>query len=179
MSRVGKQPISISNEVKVEFKQDVLTVSGPKGTLSRKIHPKVLLDIGNHTIVVKNADSSNESRSLHGLTRTLIANMVEGVTNGFKKVLEISGLGFRVKQQADILVFNLGHSHPIEYKLPQGVTAHVEKMTKITLESNDKELLGIVAAKIRSFRSPEPYKGKGIRYSNETIRMKAGKGGAK
>lgn len=176
MSRVGKQHISISNEVKVEFKQGVLTVSGPKGTLSRKIHPKVLLDIGNHTIVVKNADSSKESRSLHGLTRTLIANMVEGVSNGFKKVLEISGLGFRVNQQVDTLVFNLGYSHPIEYKLPQGVTAHVEKMTKLTLESNDKELLGIVAAKIRSFRSPEPYKGKGIRYLNETIRMKAGKG---
>ncbi len=177
MSRVGKQPIPFSDEVRVNFKEGALNISGPRGSLSRKIHPKITLDIGDHVISVKNVDSSKESVSLHGLTRTLIANMIKGATEGFKKVLEMRGLGFRADQKGDVLVFNLGYSHPMEYKLPQGVTASIEKMSKVTLESCDKELLGTVAAKIRGFRRPEPYKGKGIRYLAENIKMKVGKGG--
>lgn len=176
MSRVGKQLIPFSDEVGINFKEGVLTISGPKGSLSRKIHSKITLDIGDHIISVKNVDSSKESVSLHGLTRTLIANMVKGVTEGFKKVLEMHGLGFRVDQKGDVLIFNLGYSHPVEYRLPQGVTASIEKMSKITLESCNKELLGTVAAKIRGFRRPDPYKGKGVRYLAETIKMKVGKG---
>ncbi len=177
MSRVGKQPISIPDGIKIDLKGDVLTVRGPRGSLSRKIHPKVLLEVGNHTIVVRNADSSKKSRSLHGLTRTLISNMVEGVAKGFKKVLEISGLGLRASQKGNVLNLSLGYSHPIEFELPQGVSAKTEKTNKIILESSDNELLGIVAAKIRSLKPPEPYKGKGIRYQNETIKTKVGKSG--
>jgi large subunit ribosomal protein L6 len=177
MSRIGKQPIPISNDVKINRKGDLLTISGPKGKLTRKINPKVVVNTENDQIVVSVSDGSRASKSFHGLFRALIANMVTGVTDGFERVLEIVGVGYRVELSGRTTTFHLGYSHPIIFELPEGIDARVER-TRITLSGIDKELLGRTAAKIRSFRKPEPYKGKGIRYAEERIRRKAGKTGA-
>jgi len=178
MSRIGKKPIAIPKGVDVRLKGDQLSIKGPKGQLSINVHPYVKLDIGGDSIDVSVNDETREARSIHGLFRVLIDNMVTGVTKGFERVLEIVGVGYRAELKGRTAVFNLGYSHPINFELPEGIDAKIEK-TKITLSGIDRGLLGKTAAKIRSFRKPEPYKGKGIKYAEEKIRRKAGKAGAK
>lgn len=178
MSRIGKMPIPIPKGVEIKLDGDSLTVKGPRGELTRKIHPKVQINTDGEKIEVSVADLTKESKSLHGLFRVLISNMVTGVTTGFERALEIVGVGYRAELKDRTAVFNLGYSHPINFELPDGIDAKIEKM-KISLTGNDKDLLGKTAAKIRSFRKPEPYKGKGIKYSGEILRRKAGKSGAK
>ncbi len=177
MSRLGKRPISIPKDVEVKLEGDLLRVKGPKGELRRRVHPKVQVDMDGDKISVLVADGSRESRSLHGLFAVLINNMVTGVTKGFERVLEISGVGYRAVVNGRTAVFNLGYSRPIDFELPDGVDANIEK-SKIILTGIDKELLGMTASKIRNLRRPEPYKGKGIKYAEEMIRRKAGKTGA-
>jgi large subunit ribosomal protein L6 len=179
MSRVGRKPIMVPKEVEVNFDGGVLSVKGPKGELKRFIHPKVKVSINSSQILLSVSDNSKESQSLFGLFRSLIANMVLGVTEGFKKTLEIIGVGYRVELSGNQLVFNLGYSHPIKYQIPKGIEGQLDQRNKLVLSGIDKELLGIAAAKIRSFRSPEPYKGKGVKYLEERVRRKAGKIGAK
>jgi large subunit ribosomal protein L6 len=174
MSRVGKKPIPIPKEIHIDIKGDLLTVTGPKGELSRRVHPRVHIRSENNEITVTVNDTSKESRSLHGLHRALIANMVTGVSQGFERGLEIVGVGYRADLSGKKTTFHLGYSNPIEFQLPDTIEATVEK-TRITLRGIDKELLGATAAKIRALRSPEPYKGKGIRYVEEMVRRKAGK----
>ena len=178
MSRIGKKPIAIPKGVEVRLEGDQLIIKGPKGELNLNVHPDVKLDIEDNNIAVSVVDETRESRSIHGLFRVLIDNMVTGVTKGFERVLEIVGVGYRAELKGRTAVFNLGYSHPINFELPEGIDAKIEK-TKITLSGIDRELLGMTAAKIRSFRKPEPYKGKGIKYAGEMIRRKAGKAGAK
>ncbi len=177
MSRVGTKPISLPQEVKIDLKDDLLTVKGPKGELRRKIHPRVNILTENDQIIVSIKDEDKGSRALHGLFRALVANMVIGVSQGFERALEIVGVGYRAELSGNKATFHLGYAHPVHLDLPEGIDARVEK-TKITLSGIDKELLGRTAAKIRSLREPEPYKGKGIRYEGESIRRKAGKTGA-
>ena len=179
MSRIGKKPIDVPQEVEVNFDGQVLSVKGPKGGLSRLIDPKVALDINDSQISLSVSDNSKEARSLSGLFRSLIANMIVGVSEGFKKTLEIVGVGYRVELSGRQLIFNLGYSNPITYDIPEGLEAQIEQRNKVILMGIDKELLGVAAAKIREFRPPEPYKGKGIRYFDEKVRRKAGKTGAK
>ena len=179
MSRVGKKPIIVPKEVEVRLDGEILSVKGPKGELRRLIHPKVGLDINGSQITLSISDNTKESRSISGLFRSLIANMVLGVTEGFKKSLELIGVGYRVEHSGNQLVFNLGYSNPIKYDIPKGIDVQLDQKTKIVLSGVDKELLGTVAAKIRSFRPPEPYKGKGVKYLGELVRRKAGKAGVK
>ena len=178
MSRIGKKPVAIPKGVDIALKGDLLTVRGPKGELKLQVHPNVKMNVENDHIAVSVTGENRELRSLHGLFRVLIDNMVTGVTQGFEKALEIVGVGYRAELKGRTAVFHLGYSHPINFELPQGIDAKIER-TKIVLTGVDKELLGMTAAKIRSFRKPEPYKGKGIRYADEIIRRKAGKAGAK
>jgi large subunit ribosomal protein L6 len=179
MSRIGKLPIAIPQGVKITLEDSVIMAVGPKGKLTRTIMAGVSVELDEKNIVVKRADDGIKSRSAHGLTRTLINNMVVGVTNGFETLLEITGVGYRAESKDNTLNLSLGYSHPINFPLPQGITVDVEKMTKLSVKGIDKELVGQTAAKIRSFRGPEPYKGKGIRYANEIILRKAGKTGKK
>ncbi|MBN2125357.1 MAG: 50S ribosomal protein L6 [Deltaproteobacteria bacterium] len=178
MSRTGKKPIPIPGGVTVEFEGELLRVKGPKGELRKQIHPKVAVKIENDHVLVSIQENDKATRSLHGLSRALIANMVTGVSRGFERVLEIVGVGYRAELSGRTAVLHLGYSHPVNFELPAGIDANIER-TKITLTGIDKELLGRTAAKIRSFRAPEPYKGKGVKYAEETIRRKAGKTGAK
>ncbi|HOP47548.1 MAG TPA: 50S ribosomal protein L6 [Desulfobacteraceae bacterium] len=178
MSRIGKVPIPIPKGVEIRLEGDSLKVNGPRGELTRKIHPKVQVNTDGEKIEVSVYDSTKESKSLHGLFRVLISNMITGVSSGFERSLEIVGVGYRAELKDRTVVFNIGYSHPVNYELPEGIDARIDKM-KISLSGNDKELLGKTAAKIRSFRKPEPYKGKGIKYSEEMIRRKAGKSGVK
>lgn len=178
MSRIGKQPVAVPEKVQVSIQNGLVEVKGPKGNLSYQLTENVAVEQVEKDIVVKPVDSSNKSRALWGLTRTLINNMVVGVTDGFKKTLEFNGVGYKAAVNGDTITLNLGYSHPIDYKLPVGITAKVTKNV-IELEGCDKELVGFAAAKIRSFRPPEPYKGKGIKYSDEVILRKAGKTGGK
>jgi large subunit ribosomal protein L6 len=177
MSRVGKRPVAIPEGVKVSYQDRTLSVKGPKGDMSRSINQDVELDIKDGRIYITVSEGV-KGTAMQGLTRTLVANMLKGVTKGFERVLEIVGVGYRVEMKSDVLTFALGYSHPVVFKLPGGVTALVDK-SKVTLSGIDKELLGATAAKIRAFRSPEPYKGKGIKYAEEHIRRKVGKTGAK
>src|SRR5512133_2052321 len=179
MSRIGKLPIEIPKGVKISFVDSVLTVQGPNGKLFRPIMPCVTLNIGETLLEVTRNDETTSSRSAHGLTRTLINNMVVGVTKGFQTDLEINGVGYRAEVKGKELVLSLGYSHPVNFLIPDGITIEVEKMTKLSVKGYDKEMVGQTAAKIRSFRSPEPYKGKGIKYADETILRKAGKTGKK
>ncbi|MBT0666623.1 50S ribosomal protein L6 [Geobacter pelophilus] len=179
MSRIGKLPVELPKGVKVRYADEIITVEGPKGTLSRQVMEGVTLDINEAALVVTRNDDSNKCRAAHGLTRTLINNMVVGVTTGFERALEINGVGYRAEAKGDILNLSLGYSHPINYELPSGITVEVDKMTKLLVKGIDKELVGQTAAKIRSFRGPEPYKGKGIKYADEVILRKAGKTGKK
>ena len=178
MSRIGKKPIEIPKTVSIDLKDDLLTVKGPKGQLHRKIHPKVTVKNDDGQILVTVSEETKESGSLHGLYRALVANMVTGVSQGFEKILDIVGVGYRAELSGRMVTLHLGYSHPINYELPEGIDAKVEK-TRITLHGIDKEKLGGAAAKMRSFRKPEPYKGKGVKYADEIIRRKAGKTGAK
>ena len=178
MSRIGKRPIPIPKNVHVEIKEDVLVLKGPLGELRRKLHPAVQIGTKDGQILVNVEDPGKKAKALHGLYRALIANMVSGVSKGFERILDIVGVGYRAELAGRTATFHLGYSHPIQFELPQGVDAKIEK-TRITLKGIDKELLGRTAAKIRAFRSPEPYKGKGIKYAEETIRRKAGKTGTK
>jgi large subunit ribosomal protein L6 len=179
MSRIGKQPIEIPAGVKVSLDSQKVTVTGPKGTLSRTILDTVSVALTDKSMTVSRADESLKSRSAHGLTRTLLNNMVTGVTKGFERALEINGVGYRAELKGDILNLSLGYSHPINFQLPAGITVEVDKMTKLLVKGIDRELVGQTAAKIREFRSPEPYKGKGVKYADETILRKAGKTGKK
>ena len=179
MSRVGRRPIPVPKDVEVLFKSDVLKIKGQKGELSREINTGIHLTIDSEKIIVDRKDDSKKAKALQGLTRSLIANMVEGVTKGFQKTLQIVGIGYRAELKGHMLGLSLGYSHPIEFMLPEGVHAKVDKQTNIIIEGIDKQLVGEVAAKIRSFKRPEPYKGKGILYSDEKIRRKIGKAGIK
>jgi len=178
MSRIGKKPIPIPNGVEISLNDGLLTVKGPKGKLTRQMHPRVSVTVGKDEVAVSVRDESRESKAIHGLFRMLVANMVTGVSTGFEKTLEIVGVGYRAELQGNTAVLNVGYSQPVHFDLPEGVEAKIDK-TKITLSSIDKELLGLTAAKIRGIRKPEPYKGKGIRYADEVIRRKAGKTGVK
>ncbi|HDR16294.1 MAG TPA: 50S ribosomal protein L6 [Desulfobacteraceae bacterium] len=177
MSRVGKKPITIPDGVDVFLEGDSVTAKGPKGELRRRIHPSIKVNIDGRTITLTPSDESKESISLHGLSRMLVDNMVTGVSSGFQKVLEIVGVGYRAEMKGRTAVLNLGYSHPVEYPLPEGIEATVDR-GKMTVSGIDKELLGLTCAKIRGLRPPEPYKGKGIRYAGEMVRRKAGKAGA-
>ena len=180
MSRIGKLPIEIPAGVKVTLDNSLIKVEGPKGTLSRPMVEGVTIEVVDNKQVVVTRDSDDiKSRSFHGLTRTLVNNMLIGVTTGFEKILDITGVGYRAEMKGNVLSMNLGYSHPISFELPKGVSVEVEKMTKVFVRGADKELVGQTAAKIRSFRQPEPYKGKGIKYSDERILRKAGKAGKK
>ena len=179
MSRIGKQPIDLPAGVKVAIDKQNVTVTGPKGALSRSILEYVSIDLTDKVLTVNRADDSIKSRAAHGLTRTLISNMVTGVTKGFERALEINGVGYRAEMKGEVLNLSLGYSHPINFQLPKGITVEVDKMTKLLVKGIDKELVGQTAAKIREFRSPEPYKGKGVKYADETILRKAGKTGKK
>src|SRR6266436_9137591 len=178
MSRIGRMPIVLEKGVKATLEDGRIKLEGPKGKLETKIHPGMTVEISDGRIVVKRPGDSQEERAQHGLMRKLVANMVEGVGKGFTRVLEINGVGYRAEAKGQQVNLTLGYSHPIVYQLPPGVTAKVEKLVTVTLESADRQLLGTVAAQIRELRPPEPYKGKGIKYSNETIRRKAGKAAA-
>ncbi len=179
MSRIGKLPIEIPTGVKITLENSALTVQGPNGTLNRSIMACVTLNISDTLLEVIRNDETAATRSAHGLTRTLIHNMVTGVTKGFKTDLEINGVGYRAEVKGRDLVLSLGYSHPVNFAIPEGIAIDVDKMTKLSVKGFDKELVGQTAAKIRSFRSPEPYKGKGVKYANETILRKAGKTGKK
>ena len=174
MSRVGRKPIPIPKGVEVKVAGPTVTVKGPKGELSRVIHSGLNLEIEGAVAHVRQTETGRQAGALFGLTRTLIHNMVEGVSAGYTKTLEIHGTGYRAQVQGQKLVLNLGHSHPIEYPLPKGIQAAVDQ-NRIVLTGIDKELLGQVSAEVRRFRPPEPYKGKGVRYLNEHVRRKAGK----
>ncbi|PIP35250.1 MAG: 50S ribosomal protein L6 [Desulfobacterales bacterium CG07_land_8_20_14_0_80_52_14] len=178
MSRVGKKPIPISEKIKVVYKNRVLTVNGPKGSLEKTIHPNVDLEIGEKEIRVKTSEGKDSS-ALSGLTRSLVFNMITGVEKGFERVLEINGIGYRAALNGNRLEMSLGFSHPVQFDLPQGITASVDRNTIIRLSGIDKELLGQTAASIRRIRPPESYKGKGIKYAEERLHLKAGKTGTK
>jgi len=178
MSRIGKAPVAIPQGTKVHVAEGRVRVEGPKGKLERALPPDVTLKIDGSTLKVERNDDGRRARGMHGLTRQLVANMVDGVAKGFTRVLEINGVGYRAEPRGNLLYLTLGYSHPIAYQLPQGVTAKVERQVIITLEGPDREILGEVASAIRGLRGPEPYKGKGVKYAEETIRRKAGKSAA-
>jgi large subunit ribosomal protein L6 len=175
MSRVGKVPIPIPKDVKITLTDSILKVVGPKGQLSHRIPSEIAVFIEPEQLMVKRPDDHRTTRSLHGLTRVLVANMITGVTQGFEKKLEIQGIGYRADLQGKTLRLTLGFSHPVLFPLPEGVKVEVERQTSITVKGIDKQQVGSVAAKIRSFKPPDPYKGKGIRYANEYVRLKVGK----
>jgi large subunit ribosomal protein L6 len=177
MSRLGRKPIPVPSGVNVTVKPDGVTVKGPKGELKRTFPEGVTIKVESGHVVVTRASDSREHRARHGLTRALLANMVTGVTSGFERKLEINGVGYRAEVAGQKMTFALGYSHPVVYDLPKGMSAKVEK-NLVTLSGIDRELLGETAAKLRSFRPPEPYKGKGVKYVEETIRRKVGKTGA-
>jgi large subunit ribosomal protein L6 len=177
MSRIGRKPIPIPKEAKVELKNGTIIVKGPKGTLSRNILPGIEIAIEGDQLLVKRNGDDKKTRAYHGLMRTLINNMVEGVVKGYEKKLEIVGIGYRAEMKGKDIVFYLGYSHPIFFKLPEGIQAEVERQNLVTVRGIDKELVGIVAAKIRALRKPDVYKNKGIKYVDEVLRKKAGKGG--
>ncbi|MFZ0888343.1 MAG: 50S ribosomal protein L6 [Candidatus Binataceae bacterium] len=178
MSRIGRLPIALDQTVTATVCDALVKVEGPKGKLEMKLLPGFGLEIKDSKIVVTRPGDSKRERAMHGLMRKLVANMVQGVSQGFIRVLEINGVGYRAEVRGSAIHMTLGYSHPIAYQLPPGVTAKVERQVIITLGSADRQLLGMVAAQIRALRPPEPYKGKGIKYATETIRRKAGKAAA-
>jgi large subunit ribosomal protein L6 len=179
VSRIGKKPIAIPAGVSIDRDGNTVVVKGPKGELRTRITDRVELALENGEMVVRRSDDGAESRSLHGLTRTLIGNMVQGVTDGFTRKLDIVGVGYRAEMRGKALLLNLGYSHPIMLFPPSDVTIQAPTPTSIAVSGIDKQLVGQIAAKIRSFRPPEPYKGKGIKYEGEQIRRKAGKSAGK
>jgi large subunit ribosomal protein L6 len=178
MSRIGKLPIAIPDKVKVAISGREIRAEGPKGKGSLTVAERINVRMEGKTIFVERPDDERDARSLHGLTRTLVNNLITGVNTGFERVLEIAGVGYRAEAKGKEIHFTLGYSHPIVFPLPEGVTAEVDKQTKVILRGPDKHVLGLTAAEIRKLRLPEPYKGKGIKYAEETIRRKQGKTGA-
>lgn len=179
MSRIGKMPINIPAGVDVDIKNNVVTVKGPKGTLTKELHKDMIIKKEGTQILVSRPSDEKSHKALHGLTRTLVNNMVDGVTKGFEKTLEVNGVGYRAQKQGTKLVLTLGYSHPVEMDEPAGITVDVPAPNKIIVKGCDKQEVGEFAAKIRAKREPEVYKGKGIKYDTEVIRRKAGKAGAK
>ncbi len=177
MSRIGKRPIPIPSKVSVDIKGQYITVKGPKGTLQREIPSLIGISQEGDDIKVVPTTNSRIARQRHGLSRTLIANMVDGVSKGFEKRLQIQGVGYRAQAQGKKLTLNVGYSKPVEMDMPEGIQVAVEKNTEVIVSGIDKEIVGNVAARIRAVRPPEPYKGKGIRYLGEMVRRKAGKTG--
>lgn len=176
MSKIGRVPVTIPNGINVSFPEPTtLVVKGPKGELKQTVHPLVKINVAENKITVENVNQTKFSRSLHGTYQRLVQNMVTGVETGYKKTLELVGTGYRVQKQGNKISLSLGLSHPVEYQPPAGVQINVEGNNKIIVEGIDKQLVGQVAAEIRSYRRPEPYKGKGIRYEGEVVRRKAGK----
>lgn len=175
MSRVGLKLLEIPEGVEVNIDGETVTVKGPKGELTRTIHPEMTVKIEDNVLTVERPSDKKAHRELHGTTRSLIANMVEGVSKGFEKSLEIQGVGYRAQKQGDKVVVNAGYSHPVEIDNREGIDIEVPSQAKITVKGIDKELVGAVAANIRAIRPPEPYKGKGIRYEGEHVRRKEGK----
>jgi len=177
VSRIGKMPVEIPSGVEVKVDGQTVTVRGPKGTLTQEFHPDMIIALEGNTVVVRRPSDEKQHRALHGLTRALIANMIEGVTKGYQKDLEISGVGYRAALQGKKLVLTMGFSHPVEFEPEPGIEFEVPAPTRITVRGIDKQLVGETAARIRAVRPPEPYLGKGIRYAGERIRRKAGKAG--
>ncbi|MBQ6908454.1 MAG: 50S ribosomal protein L6 [Clostridia bacterium] len=178
MSRIGRMPITVPAGVDVKITDDnFVTVKGPKGTLNQKLHPDMIIERDGADIIIKRPSDVKEHRALHGLTRSLLANMVKGVTEGFSKELEVNGVGYRAQLQGKKLVMNLGYSHPVEMEPVDGIEIEVPAPNKIVVKGADKQLVGHIAANIREKRLPEPYKGKGIKYATEHIRRKEGKAG--
>lgn len=179
MSRIGRKPIQVPNGVNVNLDNNVITVKGPKGTLSRELHKDMKISYAENIINVERPSDNKLHRSLHGTTRSVVANMVNGVTEGYFKNLELVGVGYRANKTGDKLVLSVGYSHPVEFVPENGIEFEVPAQNKIIVKGIDKELVGAVAAKIRAVREPEPYKGKGIKYENERILRKEGKAGKK
>ncbi|MCG9884571.1 MAG: 50S ribosomal protein L6 [Cyanobacteria bacterium] len=179
MSRIGKRPVPIPAKVTVAFDGQTVTVKGPKGELTRTFPPEVLFEQEGETIQVIRRDESRPARQRHGLCRTLLANMVDGVSTGFQRRLEIQGVGYRAQSQGNSITLIVGYSHPVEIPAPEGIQFAVENNTNVLVSGIDKEIVGNTAARIRAVRPPEPYKGKGIRYQGEVVRRKAGKTGKK
>jgi len=179
MSRIGKLPVPLPQGVKVKLEDGKLKVTGPQGSLEQLMPPRVKINIGDKEIMVEPVDDSRLTRSYWGLARTLVANMVTGVTQGFTRVLELVGTGYKVESRGSTLVFNVGYSMPVEFPLPKGITATVEKANRIELKGANKEELGQTVAVIRKLRPPDPYKGKGIKFAGEVIRRKVGKAGGR
>jgi len=179
MSRIGKKPVPVPKNVTATVEGQMVKVKGPKGELERRFHPEMAIALDNGSIVVQRPSDEANHRALHGLTRTLVANMVDGVTKGYSKQLEIVGVGYKAETRPYGLQLALGFSHPVEYRAPKGIKLTAPQPTQIVIEGADKELVGQVAAELRNLRPPEPYKGKGIKYVGEQIRRKAGKAGAK
>ncbi len=179
MSRIGKKPIPIPQGVTVAVDGSTVRVKGPKGELSQTFRPEVQVRVDDGQVVIDRAADSKTHRAMHGLTRALVANMVQGTVEGFRKTLELVGVGYRAEKKGKVLVLNVGYSHPVEYPEPEGLTITTPNPTTVVIEGIDKQRVGQVAAEIRAVRPPEPYKGKGIRYQDEQVRRKAGKAGAK
>jgi large subunit ribosomal protein L6 len=175
MSRIGKKPIAVPDGVEIDLKPGMVSVKGPKGELSQVVSPDMTVSQDNGTLTVERPTDRGEHRALHGLTRSLIANMVEGVTGGFEKRLEIQGVGYRARLQGKTLELSVGYSHPVSVTAPEGIEFEVPTPTQVIVRGIDKQLVGEIAARIRRTRPPEPYKGKGIKYSTETVRRKEGK----
>ncbi len=176
MSRIGKQPIPVPEGVEVHMEGEVLRVKGPRGVLEHRIPRNIRVDLEGNLIRVLRENDQRQVRALHGLTRTLVANMVTGVTAGFRKALEVVGVGYRAEVVDGVLQMSLGYSHPVRYQIPQGISVTVERNVIITVEGIDKQRVGQVAAEIRAFRRPDVYKGKGVKYVGEKVRKKVGKG---
>jgi large subunit ribosomal protein L6 len=177
MSRIGRLPVPVPSGVDVTIDGRRVTVKGPKGTLSRELHPDISINREDDTLLITRPTEQKVHKQLHGLTRTLVNNMVTGVTTGYRKGLEITGVGYRASLVGRKLQLNLGYSHPVEIEPPEGITFEIESPTRLAVTGIDKELVGEIAARVRSTRKPEPYKGKGVRYAGEYIRRKAGKAG--
>ena len=177
MSRIGRRPIAIPAGVEIDLDGPRITVRGPKGELQRTLPAVIRVRVDDGTVLVERPSEAKPHRELHGLTRTLVANMVEGVTNGYRKTLEITGVGYRAQKVGEKLQLSLGYSHPVDVDAPEGISFEVDSPTRLSVVGIDKELVGQVAAEVRSKRKPEPYKGKGVRYLGEQIRRKAGKTG--
>ncbi len=177
MSRIGKLPVLIPDKVTIDITDSVVHVKGPKGELEQRILPVVEVKIDGENVIVERKGNAKEHRSAHGLTRTLVSNMVEGVSKGFRKSLEINGVGYRAAKSGESLNLTLGYSHPVRYAAPAGISFAVEGTNKVHVDGIDKQRVGQVAAEIRDLRPPEPYKGKGIRYEGEVVRKKLGKAG--
>jgi large subunit ribosomal protein L6 len=179
MSRIGKKPVTVPNGVTLDLAGNTVAVKGPRGELRRTLHPSMQLSLADETFTVARPDDEPKHKALHGLSRTLVQNMIEGVTKGFSKTLEIQGVGYKAEAKPYGVNLIVGYSHPVKYEAPKGIKISVENNTIVKIEGADKEIVGQVAAELRAVRPPEPYKGKGVRYQGEQVRRKAGKTGAK